>query len=210
MNNKPRLLEPLKPFRVELADGDLFYIPAWIEKAQADEYYSSLVRTLAWQQDKIQVFGKWHSIPRLQAWYGDAQAVYQYSGKELRPEPWTAALAELQGELAKMGLVCNSVLANWYRDGDDKMGWHSDNEPELGRDPWIASVSLGATRCFQLRHRATKQRLDIELEHGSLLLMGGVLQSHWQHSLPQRKRCRQGRVNLTFRHVLQRKAGKSL
>ncbi|RUO32261.1 alpha-ketoglutarate-dependent dioxygenase AlkB [Aliidiomarina sedimenti] len=191
----------LQPYRVDIPDGDLFYIPGWLTRDESNRYYSKLSQTLEWQQDRIQVFGKWHLIPRLQAWYGDSEANYQYSGRALAPNPWTHELAVLRTRLSESGVTSNSVLANWYRNGEDRMGWHSDNEPELGPAPTIASVSLGATRCFQLRHKSSRQRIDIELENGSLLIMGGQLQRHWQHGLPTRKRCLEGRINLTFRQV---------
>ena len=191
----------LQPFHVDIPDGALFYLPEWYTRNQANHLYQRLLKEIDWSQDEIFVYGKWHVIPRLQAWYGEPNTAYQYSGKQLVPKEWTQTLSQLRAHLQKLGIQSNSVLANWYRDGHDKMGWHSDNEKELGDQPVIASLSLGATRSFQLKHRYTGQRLDLELSSGSLLVMAGTLQKYWQHALPARKRVSQGRINLTFRSV---------
>lgn len=195
--------QQLQPFRIEISDGALFYLPDWYSHEQASNLYQRLTEELDWSQDKIFVYGKWHLIPRLQAWYGDSDTAYQYSGKRFLPKDWTQTLTQLRTQLGVLGIQPNSVLANWYRNGHDKMGWHSDNEKELGDQPVIASVSLGATRSFHLKHRYTGQRLDLELSSGSLLIMAGTLQKYWQHALPARKRITQGRINLTFRTVQQ-------
>lgn len=188
---------------IPIIDGELYYCRAWLTALQADDCYRQLQDELEWRQDSIRVFSRWHKIPRLQAWHGDSDARYRYSGKCLQPKPWTARLTELKEKLTVAGFRANSVLANWYRNGHDKMGWYSDNEPELGPEPVIASVSLGAERTFQLRHRSSGQRIDIQLEHGSLLIMAGSMQTHWQHALPPRKRVSDGRINLTFRRICQ-------
>lgn len=193
----------LAPYRVEIADGLLFYLPDWLAVPATIQAYDDLSSELAWSQDQVFVYGKWHSIPRLQAWYGDSDTAYQYSGKTLVPHPWSPTLASLRKQIESLGIATNSVLANWYRDGNDKMGWHSDNERELGDTPVIASLSLGAARDFQLKHKVSGQRLDLELKSGSLLIMAGTLQNYWQHALPQRKRVKSGRINLTFRQVTQ-------
>lgn len=193
----------LQAYKLDIEDGLLFYLPNWLSLPQAESLYVELKHELCWSQDQVFVYGKWHDIPRLQAWYGDSDTGYQYSGKTLTPLPWTPGLQMLRHRIEALGLPINSVLANWYRNGLDKMGWHSDNEKELGAEPAIASVSLGSTRSFHLKHKSTGQRINLELSSGSLLVMAGTMQAHWQHALPQRKRVEQGRINLTFRHVQQ-------
>jgi alkylated DNA repair dioxygenase AlkB len=191
----------LAAYRKALPDAEIYYVPQWLNAGQADMILCALRDELNWQQDEIQVFGRWHKIPRLQAWHGDAEAAYRYSGKDLIPAPWTEHLDVVRLQLLDWSLAFNAVLANWYRNGHDKMGWHSDDERALGRFPLIASVSLGATRTFQLRHRGSGFRHDIELEHGSLLVMAGPTQHFWRHALPARKRVQNDRINLTFRHI---------
>ena len=142
--------------------------------------------------------------PRLSAWYGDPSARYAYSGLSLEPIPWFPVLAEIKAEVeAASGAVFNSVLANLYRDGADSMGWHSDDEPELGERPVIASASFGAIRRFRLRHRHRRE-LDpvaVPLNHGSLLIMKGDTQSNWKHQIPKTRKVSEPRVNLTFRTI---------
>lgn len=180
---------------------DSWYWPSWLSPDRADYYYHTLMSDIHWQTGIVRIFGKEHAIPRLQAWYGDAHCAYRYSGKTLQPLPWIPILTELRAELAAMGYAFNSVLLNLYRDGNDKMGWHADNEAELGVCPQIASISLGATRTFQFKHRLTKQRVDLQLAHGSLLMMQGNTQKEWLHQLPARKREYSARINLTFRNI---------
>ncbi|RTE85988.1 alpha-ketoglutarate-dependent dioxygenase AlkB [Lysobacter sp. N42] len=177
------------------------YISNWLDQGTADDLYSCLKAELAWHQGDVLVFGKWHKTPRLQAFHGDPGLGYAYSGKALDPQPWTPALNQIRAKLAEIQLYPNVMLGNWYRDGNDKMGWHRDNEPELGRNPIVISLSFGASRDFHLRHVETKQRETINLGHGSLLIMGGTSQHFWEHQLPQRKRVHDGRINLTFRTI---------
>jgi alkylated DNA repair dioxygenase AlkB len=171
------------------------------EDAQALQ--QQLTETLPWSIHRIRLFGRWVDSPRLSCWIGDPQAVYRYSGQTFAPHPWTQALAALRDRLREeLGVPFNSVLANLYRDGRDAMGWHSDDEPELGAEPVIASLSLGAARRFVLRRRddhAVKQTLV--LEPGSLLVMRGACQRDWQHALPRTARPVGPRINLTFRHL---------
>lgn len=191
----------LESYLVNTPDALLYHVPDWLDGADATRYFERLQRELAWSQDEIQVFGQWHKIPRLQAWHGETGLAYTYSGKQMQAKPWTPALAELRDRLLNLGMNFNSVLGNWYRDGNDKMGWHSDNEKELGLQPVIASVSLGSTRDFVFRHRRSGDKLSLPLQHGSLLIMAGQTQSYWQHSLPARKRVKSPRINLTFRQI---------
>jgi alkylated DNA repair dioxygenase AlkB len=142
-------------------------------------------------------------VPRLSAWYGDAGAVYTYSGLRLEPLPWTPVLLEIKQATERLsGTRFNSVLLNLYRDGQDSMGWHSDDEPELGPEPVIASVSLGALRRFVFQHKKRRWRIALDLEPGSVLLMAGATQHHWRHALPKTRRPVAPRINLTFRTIL--------
>jgi alkylated DNA repair dioxygenase AlkB len=139
----------------------------------------------------------------LVAWYGDPQASYRYSGIAHTPLPWLPLLAELKIQIELQSKQSfNSVLCNLYRSGQDSMGWHADKEPELGNNPYIASLSFGAARLFKFRHLKTKDTVDVILENGSLLLMGGELQYHWRHSLPKTTKVSEPRINLTFRKIV--------
>ncbi len=171
----------------------------------ADGFFNTLQSSLAWAQHRVRVFGREHPTPRLCAWYGDRQARYAYSGQALEPLPWTPALADIRARLeAALGIPFNSVLCNLYRDGADSMGWHSDDEASLGPRPVIASLSLGATRRFLLRHRRRRELgpVDLPVAHGDLLLMAGDTQRHWQHAVPKTRRPVGPRINLTFRRVV--------
>jgi len=156
-----------------------------------------------WRDEEILLFGRRVAVPRRVAWYGDPGASYTYSGTPHHPEPWTPALTCTRDRVQELtGARFNAVLLNLYRDGRDGMGWHADDEPELGPNPVIASVSLGATRRFCLRHRRRRDlRIDLPLAHGSLLLMSGATQHHWVHALPKTTAPVGERINLTFRWV---------
>jgi alkylated DNA repair dioxygenase AlkB len=162
--------------------------------------------TVPWETHRIRMFGREVDSPRLSCWIGDPGASYVYSRTRFEPRPWPAALQALRPRVdAAAGVAMNSVLANLYRDGRDAMGWHSDDEPELGAQPVIASLSLGGCRRFTLRHRTDPgQRLALELPHGSLLLMSGDTQANWRHALPRTARPVAARINLTFRRILPR------
>lgn len=159
--------------------------------------------TIPWRQDSIRMYGRQTTLPRLSSWHGDENAAYTYSGLALVPNPWNEPLVWLRERLFRLtGVRFNSVLLNWYRSGDDHISWHSDAEPELGLNPTIASVSMGATRRFLLRRREVPQeKVELPLSEGSLLVMSGALQHHWQHSIPREKRVQEGRISLTFRVV---------
>lgn len=202
---------PLSPLAI--ADADVRLDPAWLPPAEADALLAAVRSEVPWSVHRIRLFGRWVDSPRLSAWVGDAHARYRYSGAMFEPLPWTPALASVRARLhGELGLGFDSVLANLYRDGRDAMGWHRDDEPELGPAPVIASVSLGATRRFVLRRAPTRgvrgggdqgrERHSIELPHGSLLVMAGDTQAHWQHALPRTTRPVGERINLTFRRIV--------
>ncbi|MEM9601953.1 MAG: alpha-ketoglutarate-dependent dioxygenase AlkB [Pseudomonadota bacterium] len=189
--------------------GALDHVSGWLAADQSEAILCQLTQALEWQQPEIALFGRSHPIPRLQAWIGEPDADYRYSGRTFTPAPWHSALARLRDQLSStIGTPFNSVLANLYRDGNDCMHWHADDEPELGPEPCIASLSLGATRDFLLqprdRHRGS---LKVTLCSGDLLVMRGAVQQHWRHSLPRRRRVSDHRINLTFRQVARHTAG---
>ena len=195
--------------RIELADADIRYKPHWLAAAQADRLFATLRDTIPWEHHRIVLFGRAMDAPRLSCWIGDADATYTYSRTRYLPHPWPDALRTLRERLCEeSGADFNGVLANLYRDGNDSMGWHADDEPELGARPVIASVSLGATRRFVMRGRGVSagkpdpaHRLAIELGHGSLLWMAGDTQLHYRHALPKTARVVGMRINLTFRKL---------
>ena len=186
-----------------LAGADLRFDPGWLEAAAADRLFAQLRAGIPWEVHRIRLFGREHASPRLSCWIGDPGTSYLYSGTRFEPRPWPAALGPLRERLeAELGAGFNSVLANRYRDGRDCMGWHSDDEAELGAEPVIASVSLGAPRRFVLKHReAPERRLALDLPHGSLLVMQGGTQRLYRHALPRTARPVGERINLTFRRI---------
>jgi alkylated DNA repair dioxygenase AlkB len=184
--------------------GRLDYAPGFVGAARADALLQSLGENLDWAQRPIMIFGRSVLQPRLTAFHGDDGVGYRYSGKTLAAQPWTVELEGLRQLLFdQLAVKFNCVLCNLYRDGKDSMGWHADNEPELGAAPVIASISLGAERRFQLKSRSDSTlRRELLLEHGSLLVMAGDLQQHWLHQLPKTARVDQPRINLTFRAIV--------
>lgn len=184
-------------------DGELYYLEQFIPAAEADHWLETLLAGLAWRTESIVVAGRAVPVPRLVCWYGDAEAHYRYAGVDHAPEPWTPGLALLRRRVeSRCARRFNSVLGNLYRDGEDAMGWHADREPELGPWPFIASLSFGAERRFDLRHNRSREILNLPLAHGGLLLMGGMLQHHWRHRVPRQPGIRAPRINLTFRAIL--------
>ncbi len=192
---------PLSPLLLE--DAELAFDPHWLDVAAAEALLGALRDTIPWEVHRIRLFGREHDSPRLSCWIGDPGASYRYSGTQFQPHPWPAMLLPVRERLAReLGIDFNSVLANRYRDGRDAMGWHGDDERELGRQPVIASLSLGATRRFVLKHRRDPGcKLALPLPPGSLLVMAGTTQQHYRHALPRTARPVGERVNLTFRHV---------
>ena len=185
-------------------DGELYYLSEFIPAPEAQDLFERLLNELAWQEEEVTIAGRRLRVPRLICWYGDEGAVYRYSGVVHDPLPWPKRLRRLKERIeSACGHVFNSVLGNLYRDGRDSLGWHADQERELGENPFIASLSLGAERLFKIRHNRTGERVDLPLAGGSLLLMGGSLQHHWRHCVPKSRAAKSARINLTFRTILQ-------
>ena len=186
-----------------IPDDEARYVPEFATAGTASRWMSDLHATLEWSQHRIRIFGREMDAPRLSAWHGDGGCDYGYSGIRLSPQPWTPTLLEIRDRIEDAsGLRYNAVLANLYRSGADSMGWHSDDEAELGPDPAIASVSLGAIRCFRMRRRKPgSASFGLDLAPGSLLLLGGTVQRTWQHALPKTRRPVGCRINLTYRQV---------
>ncbi|MFC3852463.1 alpha-ketoglutarate-dependent dioxygenase AlkB family protein [Salinispirillum marinum] len=183
-------------------DPDVLYWPQYLTPEDADQLYEHCSGALAWRQETIRMFGRVVLQPRLQVWMGDM--AYRYSGRTFEPTPWdeqlTALARRFQDELQ---VPFNSVLCNWYQSGAHSMGWHSDNEPELGNEPVIVSVSIGAARRFVLRQRSNhQQRLEYLLGHGDVLVMRGRTQQRWEHALPKTQKPVGARINLTYRYLL--------
>jgi alkylated DNA repair dioxygenase AlkB len=183
-------------------DGLVTYDPYFLAPETADRAFHSILSGTAWAQEFLKMYGRRIPFPRLTAWYGDPGAAYTYSGIRNEPHSWTPELRELRDRIAKrIGVRFNSVLLNQYRNGQDGLSWHADDEPELGDEPIIASVSLGAVREFQLKHQGDGEVLSIPLEHGSLLVMSGKTQRYWRHRVPKERDIQSARINLTFRVI---------
>ena len=188
----------LQPIPIE--DGELAWLAQLPFPISNAAVLARLLAETAWRADTVLVYGKRYLQPRLSAWYGEAS--YTYSGLTLPPLPMTPLLEQLRRSVeAVTGQHYNSVLLNYYRDGKDSMGLHSDDEPELGPQPAIASLSFGATRSFVLRHKTRKLRRNIDLTDGSVLLMRGRTQHYWLHGINKTAKLTGPRVNLTFRYV---------
>lgn len=201
--NTPDLLREAGVERLALVDADLLLWTAVDLGQDYDSLLRQLIESTEWRQDKITVYGKPYLQPRLSAWHGDLG--YSYSGIRLEPLPWTTVLQRLRRRLEKLtGQEFNSVLLNYYRDENDSMGMHSDDERELGEQPAIASLSLGETRDFVLKHRSRKdlKTVKLPLAAGSLLLMQGDTQQYWRHGINKLRRPCAARINLTFRKVI--------
>jgi alkylated DNA repair dioxygenase AlkB len=185
-------------------ESELYYYPTFYSVQDAGRIFSGLQNDIAWEQKNITIYGKQFQEPRLSAWYGDESARYQYSGILLDPKPWTPLLLDIKLKLEQEhSIKFNAVLLNYYRNGTDSMGWHRDNEKELGKETVIASLSFGAVRSFQVRkYDDNSQKLDLPLASGSLLIMRGKMQERWEHSLPKRLKLQSPRINLTFRRIV--------
>lgn len=193
----------LDPIHLNLPDATFIYYPNFLNQEKAGLYFEKLLQETPWQQDDITIFGKKIAQPRLTALYGNLGKPYSYSGITMHPIAWNPLVWLLKEEVETIAQHSfTSVLLNLYRNEKDSNGWHADNEKELGRDPTIASLSLGETRKFQIKHTTNKNiKCDILLEHGSLLLMKEGAQVHYKHQLPKATQPKNARINLTFRTV---------
>lgn len=187
---------------VEAPGADLVIHRGLVGATETPGILEQLLSEVAWRSDAIHLFGREVPIPRLTAWYGDQGRVYTYSGIRLEPLTWTQLLTDLRDRVEEAaGTPFNSVLVNLYRDGSDSVGLHTDDEPELGVDPVIASLSLGATRTLTMRRRDGSYRISIELHDGDLMVMSGTTQTLWMHGVPKVRRPVGPRLNLTFRTI---------
>lgn len=221
-------INELNGYRIIVPNGELIYIENFFDRKISDrafEYFqeaealdwrradwkdalvlgvdSIKFKNIKWKQDFIKIYGKKVPLPRLTSWYGDSNKKYTYSGITSVPNEWNAGLLYMKKEIEKFAEIdFNSVLLNWYRDGEDCLGWHADDEKELGRNPVIASANFGEERDFLIRKNDDySEKIKISLRHGSLLIMKGELQHFWQHSVPKRKKVKGSRFNLTFRRI---------
>jgi alkylated DNA repair dioxygenase AlkB len=189
---------PLSPDR----QSEITFWPSWLGSAEADDLLATAINQVAWRQDNIHIAGKSIPIPRLQNWYGDPTTSYTYSRIKLQAVAFPPWMELLRRRVERQTGNCfNRTLVNYYRDGQDSVDWHADDERELGPEPIIASVSLGQERAFLLRHKTTKERLKINLPHGSLMMMGPGIQEHWHHSVAKDKNIVGPRINFTFRNM---------
>lgn len=184
-------------------DGEVFYKPDLFSPSESLSLFKSLQEEIKWRHEPIVLFGKQIMQPRLTAWYGDDGKIIRYSGIKMQPLPWIPVLSEIKEKVESFaGTQFNSVLLNQYRNENDSMGWHRDNEKELGQNPVIASVSLGATRAFHFKHvDDPKLKKAVPLSDGSCLLMQGSTQHNWYHGLPKLTKSIGPRINLTFRII---------
>jgi alkylated DNA repair dioxygenase AlkB len=191
------------PQKLPMRDANVRFYPAFFDTDEAESLFYELADTIQWKQENARFGGKSVPLPRLTAWYGDAGKTYRYSGITVNPLPWTPTLLMIKERVEAVSSVrFNSVLLNYYRSERDSVAWHSDDEPELGTNPVIASVSFGATRKFQFKHKTDADlRASIDLTPGSLLLMAGATQHFWKHQIPKTTRPHGGRINLTFRVI---------
>lgn len=183
-------------------NGEYQFYPNFFSKTESDLILQKLKTEIRWKQESMNMYGKQVLFPRLTSWYGDNDKPYSFSGITLNPHSWTKQLLDIKNKIEPVAKTqFNSVLLNQYRDGNDSISWHTDAEKELGKNPIIGSVNFGATRKFQLRHLETKEKIEIELTHGSLLIMQGELQHFWQHQVPKTTKKVNERINLTFREI---------
>ncbi len=192
-----------QPYRLDLPQADVVYYRDFFSPSESITYFDELYTNTPWRQDDIKVFGKVHAQPRLTALYATNGKPYSYSSIQMIPERFTFALSEIKSKVESIaGVTFTTCLLNLYRDGSDSNGWHSDDEKELGQNPVIASVSLGAERVFKFRNRNDHSITEkIILDSGSLLLMRGETQHNWHHQIPKTTRKIAPRINLTFRII---------
>ena len=184
-------------------DGEVFLYPNFYQEDGVYDVFNELKHSILWKQDKMKIYGKQVNFPRLTSWYSDSGKVYTYSGVENIPLPFTPLLLQIKEAAEQQcNKPFNSALLNFYRNGEDSMGWHSDNEKELSGNPVIASASFGATRIFQFKHKQQKNaKVSMALSNGSLLIMQGETQHHWLHQVPKTTGETGPRINITFRDI---------
>jgi alkylated DNA repair dioxygenase AlkB len=182
-------------------DGEVYAIPGFFNLTESEMYFKKLLSTIQWKQDSIKFYGKEVKLPRLTAWYGDSMKDYSYSGIDMKGLQWTPELLEIKKRVEDDAKVeFTSVLLNLYRDGNDSVSWHRDNEKVLRKNPIIASVSFGATRIFKFRHINNHELVkSLELKSGTYVLMKGDTQHFWEHHIPKNKKITEPRISLTFR-----------
>lgn len=184
------------------SDGSALYVPGFLDPDAADTLFMDLRDHVEWESTELVMFGRRVPEPRQSSWHADDDITYTYSGVTRRPQPWPDSLLQLRHACQQhTGSLFNSALLNHYRNGDDHLGWHSDNELCNGPEPVIASISLGATRRFDMRHVESKETVSVELTHGSLLVMSGLSQQKWVHRVARTTKVGAARINITFRFV---------
>ena len=182
--------------------SEIIFWPNWLDGQQADSLLATAITKTPWREDMINIAGRRIPVPRLQNWFGAPDTSYTYSGIRLQALAFPDWMDSVRASVEQTtGHPFNRALVNYYRHGRDSVDWHADDETELGVEPLVASLSLGAERVFQLRHNQSKERLSVSLPHGSLLLMGAGIQDHWQHRLAKVSGLEQSRVNFTFRYM---------
>ena len=185
-------------------DGTVQYYGKVIQEMVADDYFEKLMQNIAWENDQAIIFGRQITTKRKVAWYGDQGYEYTYSNVNRYALPWTVELLELRQRVQQLtGERFNSCLLNLYHTGEEGMAWHSDDETDLKKNGAIASLSFGAERRFAFKHKQSKEKVELYLEHGSLLVMKDTTQSHWLHRLPPTKKVTTARINLTFRTIVE-------
>ncbi len=189
--------------RIDIKDGWLYFDERFLAAEVSDQLFLSLLSSVPWEQGTITLFGRKLAIPRREAFFAENGQTYGYSGQRLKTHAFTPLLSELKTKIEQVsGTQFNSVLLNLYQNGTHSNGWHADDEKELGNAPVIASLSVGSTRRFDLKHKHTTDKLTFELNSGSLLIMGGSLQHFWKHQIPKQPRITEPRINLTFRKIV--------
>lgn len=193
-----------EPIHLNLSDAEFIYYPNFLSKEKADLFFEKLLNETPWQHDEIMIFGKKILQPRLTCLYGNEGKSYGYSNIIMHPNPLNSTLTFIKDEIEnEINEHFTTVLLNLYRNEKDSNGWHADNEKELGRDPIIASLSLGEERVFQIKHNTKKEvKLSLTLQHGSLLVMKNGAQIHYKHQIPKASKPKNARINLTFRKIL--------
>jgi alkylated DNA repair dioxygenase AlkB len=189
----------------------LYYRQSLFDPTESDTLLLQFIKAIPWKQKLVKMYDRHVLTPRLTAWFGDPGTDYSFSGRVLDPQPWTNELLMIKNKVESIsGVLFNSVLLNYYRDGNDSVAWHSDSEAVLGQRPVIASVSFGQVRNFDIRNKNDhSQKYSIRLEHGSYLLMKGDLQENWEHRVAKSTAPMRERVNLTFRKIIGSKGTRS-